>query len=54
MSGAIQTHGLVREFKGGIRAVDGVDLAVHTGQIVYATKLLTEGSLDELWMKTMR
>ena len=27
--------------------------AVHTGQIVYATKLLTEGSLDELWMKTM-
>jgi uncharacterized damage-inducible protein DinB len=28
--------------------------AVHTGQIVYATKLLTEGSLDELWMKTMR
>lgn len=28
--------------------------AVHTGQIAYATKLLTEGSLDELWMKTMR
>jgi len=28
--------------------------AVHTGQIVYATKLLTEGGLDELWMKTMR
>ena len=28
--------------------------AVHTGQIVYATKLLTQGSLDELWMKTMR
>lgn len=28
--------------------------AVHTGQIVYATKLLTEGSLGELWMKTMR
>lgn len=27
--------------------------AVHTGQIVYATKLLTAGSLDELWMKTM-
>jgi uncharacterized damage-inducible protein DinB len=27
--------------------------AVHTGQIVYATKLLTQGSLDELWMKTM-
>jgi len=28
--------------------------AVHTGQIVYATKVLTEGGLDELWMKTMR
>ena len=28
--------------------------SVHTGQIVYATKLLTQGSLDELWMKTMR
>lgn len=27
--------------------------SVHTGQIVYATKLLTEGGLDELWMKTM-
>ena len=27
--------------------------AVHTGQIVYATKLLTEGGLGELWMKTM-
>lgn len=27
--------------------------AVHTGQIVYATKLLTRGGLDELWMKTM-
>jgi uncharacterized damage-inducible protein DinB len=27
--------------------------SVHTGQIVYATKLLTQGSLDELWMKTM-
>ncbi len=27
--------------------------AVHTGQIVYATKALTGGGLDELWMKTM-
>lgn len=26
---------------------------VHTGQIVYATKLLTAGGLGELWMKTM-
>jgi len=28
--------------------------AVHTGQIVYATKALREGAFDELWMKTMR
>lgn len=27
--------------------------AVHTGQIVYATKALREGAFDELWMKTM-
>jgi uncharacterized damage-inducible protein DinB len=27
--------------------------AVHTGQIVYATKALTGGGLGELWMKTM-
>lgn len=27
--------------------------AVHTGQIVYATKALTAGGLDDLWMKTM-
>ena len=27
--------------------------AVHTGQVVYATKLLTQGGLGELWMKTM-
>jgi uncharacterized damage-inducible protein DinB len=26
---------------------------VHTGQIVYATKLLTQGGLGELWMRTM-
>jgi ABC-2 type transport system ATP-binding protein len=29
----IEAHGLVREFKGGIRAVDGVDLAVRPGEI---------------------
>ncbi len=28
--------------------------AVHTGQIVYATKALREGAFDELWAKTMR
>jgi hypothetical protein len=27
--------------------------AVHCGQIVYATKLLKAGALDELWMKTL-
>jgi uncharacterized damage-inducible protein DinB len=26
-------------------------LATHTGQIVYATKLLKQGSLDELWIR---
>jgi len=26
-------------------------LATHTGQIVYATKLLKEGSVDELWIR---
>jgi ABC-2 type transport system ATP-binding protein len=31
--GAIEAHGLVREFKGGIRAVDGVDLTVAPGEI---------------------
>ncbi len=29
----IEAQGLVREFKGGIRAVDGVDLSVEPGQI---------------------
>jgi ABC-2 type transport system ATP-binding protein len=29
----IEAHGLVREFKGGVRAVDGIDLAVAPGQI---------------------
>jgi ABC-2 type transport system ATP-binding protein len=33
MAGAIEAHGLVREFRGGIRAVDGVDLAVAPGEI---------------------
>ena len=29
----IQAEGLAREFKGGIRAVDGIDLAVAAGEI---------------------
>jgi len=29
-----------------------IHVAAHTGQIVYATKLLQEGSLNELWMVT--
>src|SRR4051794_2722778 len=29
----IEVEGLVREFKGGIRAVDGIDLAVAPGEI---------------------
>ena len=28
--------------------------ALHTGQIVYATKLRQPGALDELWMKTLK
>ena len=28
-----------------------IHLATHTGQIVYATKLLKEGSVDELWIR---
>ena len=32
-SPAVEVRGLVREFKGGIRAVDGLDLAVATGEI---------------------
>jgi ABC-2 type transport system ATP-binding protein len=32
-SPAVEVRGLVREFKGGIRAVDGLDLAVETGEI---------------------
>src|ERR671917_135833 len=29
----IEVEGLVREFKGGIRAVDGIDLTVEPGEI---------------------
>jgi hypothetical protein len=32
----------------------GVHMATHTGQIIYATRLLKEGSLDELWIQTHR
>ena len=32
-SPAVEVHGLVREFKGGIRAVDGLDLQVGGGEI---------------------
>jgi hypothetical protein len=28
-----------------------IHLATHTGQIVYVTKMLKEGSLDELWIR---
>lgn len=28
-----------------------IHLATHVGQIVYITKLLKEGAIDELWMK---
>ena len=31
--GAIEAHGLVREFKKGPRAVDGIDLRVETGEV---------------------
>src|SRR4028118_295870 len=30
---AVEVRGLVREFKGGIRAVDGLDLEVRAGEI---------------------
>ena len=29
-----------------------IHLATHAGQIVYVTKMLKEGSLDELWIRT--
>src|SRR4051812_16157289 len=32
-SPAVEVEGLVREFKGGIRAVDGLDLEVRAGEI---------------------
>jgi uncharacterized damage-inducible protein DinB len=28
-----------------------IHLATHTGQIIYVTKMLKEGSLDELWIR---
>ncbi|HSB29089.1 MAG TPA: DUF1572 family protein [Pyrinomonadaceae bacterium] len=31
-----------------------IHLAVHTGQIVYVTKMLKEGSIDDLWSQTHR
>jgi uncharacterized damage-inducible protein DinB len=31
-----------------------IHVAVHTGQIVYITKMLKEGSIDELWAQTHR
>ena len=31
-----------------------IHFAAHTGQIVYATKLLKAGAIDELWQKTMK
>jgi uncharacterized protein DUF1572 len=31
-----------------------IHLATHTGQIVYVTKMLKEGSVDELWMRAHR
>lgn len=31
-----------------------VHLAVHTGQIVYVTKMLEEGSVDELWVQVLK
>jgi hypothetical protein len=31
-----------------------VHLATHTGQIVYVTKMLKEGSVNDLWTQTHR
>lgn len=31
-----------------------IHLATHTGQIVYITKMLEEGAIDDLWTKTHR
>ena len=33
MTAAVEVHQLVREFRGGIRAVDGLDLEVRDGEI---------------------
>ncbi len=33
MPPAVEAHGLVRDFKGGVRAVDGVDLAIPEGEV---------------------
>jgi len=31
-----------------------IHMSVHAGQIIYATKMLKEGSLNELWMQVHR
>jgi hypothetical protein len=31
-----------------------IHLATHTGQIVYVTKMLKEGSVNDLWTQTHR
>ena len=31
-----------------------IHFAAHAGQIIYATKLLKAGAIDELWRKTMK
>jgi len=31
-----------------------IHLAVHTGQIIYVTKALKEGALDDLWIRAHR
>jgi hypothetical protein len=31
-----------------------VHLATHTGQIIYVTKMLKEGSVNDLWAQTHR
>ena len=31
-----------------------IHLATHTGQIVYVTKMLKEGSINDLWAQTHR
>ena len=41
----IEVEGLVREFKGGIRAVAGIDLYVEPGRI-YISAMPTERGLE--------